>query len=41
MNYDEAVKDTWDLDGVSPKGEAAQMETLIRYATLAPSGHNT
>ncbi|MBS9402255.1 hypothetical protein KG088_01260 [Halomonas sp. TRM85114] len=41
MTYDEAVKNTWDLDRASPKGEAEWYETLIRYATLTPSGHNT
>ncbi|WP_254274991.1 Tat pathway signal protein [Halomonas sp. 3H] len=41
MNYDEAVKHTWASETVPPHGEAERMRTLIRYATLAPSGHNT
>lgn len=41
MTYDEAIKNTWDLDRAPAKGEATRFETLIRYATLAPSGHNT
>ncbi len=41
MNYDEAVKHTWNLEEGPPRDEAERMRLLIRYATLAPSGHNT
>ncbi|MFY0990595.1 Acg family FMN-binding oxidoreductase [Halomonas sp. C05BenzN] len=41
MNYDEAVKHTWAPEAAPPQGEAESMRMLIRYATLAPSGHNT
>ncbi|MDR5892789.1 Tat pathway signal protein [Halomonas mongoliensis] len=41
MNYDEAVKHIWEQDRATAGDEAARMRALIRYATLAPSGHNT
>lgn len=41
MNYDEAVQSIWRHSGGVPADEAAQMKELVRYATLAPSGHNT
>lgn len=41
MNYDEAVKHVWRHADVSLQGDAARLKALIRYATLAPSGHNT
>lgn len=41
MNYDEAVKHIWHHADVSLQGDAARLKALIRYATLAPSGHNT
>lgn len=40
MDYDEAVKHTWN-PAVSPTDEAERRETLVHYAILAPSGHNT
>lgn len=41
MNYDEAVKAIWHHADVSLQGDGARFKELIRYATLAPSGHNT
>jgi hypothetical protein len=41
MNYQEAVKSIWRQSEGVPADEAAQMKEIIRYATLAPSGHNT
>ncbi|MDI5892373.1 Acg family FMN-binding oxidoreductase [Halomonas rhizosphaerae] len=41
MTYDEAVKRTWTVDEGPAQEEAEHFKTLIRYATLAPSGHNT
>ncbi|TDR52764.1 hypothetical protein DFP85_11188 [Halomonas ventosae] len=41
MNYNEAVKRTWSVDEAPAQEEAERFKTLIRYATLAPSGHNT
>jgi hypothetical protein len=41
MNYEEAVQSTWRHAEGAPADEAAQMKEIIRYATLAPSGHNT
>lgn len=41
MNYDEAVKSIWRHSEGVPSDEAAQMKEIVRYATLAPSGHNT
>lgn len=41
MNYDEAVKRTWRVDEAPEQEEPERFKTLIHYATLAPSGHNT
>lgn len=41
MNYDEAVKNIWHHTDSSIQDDAALLKELIRYATLAPSGHNT
>lgn len=41
MNYEEAVQSIWRHSEGAPADEAAQMKEIIRYATLAPSGHNT
>jgi len=41
MNYEEAVQSIWRQSEGAPADEAAQMKEIIRYATLAPSGHNT
>lgn len=41
MNYEEAVQSIWRHSGGALANEAAQMQEIIRYATLAPSGHNT
>ncbi len=41
MNYVEAVKQTWrHTEGALPD-DAAKITEIVRYATLAPSGHNT
>lgn len=41
MNYEQVVKNLWRHgDGQLPD-QAARVKELIRYATLAPSGHNT
>ena len=41
MNYNDAVRNTWRHGGAAPSGTLALMKELVRYATLAPSGHNT
>lgn len=41
MNYEEAVKSIWRHSESSQPNEAAQMKEIVRYAALAPSGHNT
>jgi len=41
MNYEEAVQSIWRHSEGALADEAAQMKEIIRYATLAPSGHNT
>jgi len=41
MNYEEAVQSIWRHAEGAPADEVAQMKEIIRYATLAPSGHNT
>lgn len=41
MTYDEAVQKIWHHADVSIHGDAARFRALIRYATLAASGHNT
>ncbi|MEQ8956207.1 MAG: Tat pathway signal protein [Gammaproteobacteria bacterium] len=41
MNYEEALQSIWrHTEGALPD-EAAKIKEIIRYATLAPSGHNT
>ena len=40
-NYEDAVKKTWHHTSGSFQGDLALMQELVRYATLAPSGHNT
>jgi hypothetical protein len=40
-NYDEATRATWRHTNAPPTGEAALQRELVRYATLAPSSHNT
>lgn len=37
LDYDEQVLQTWNKESTMPK----QISELIRYATLAPNGHNT
>lgn len=39
--YSEAVAETWRHSGESAAGRPALMRDLVRYATLAPSSHNT
>ncbi len=41
MNYEKAVQSIWRYSEGALTEEAAQMKEIIRYATLAPSGHNT
>jgi len=41
MNYEEAVQSICHHSEGALADEAAQMKEIIRYATLAPSGHNT
>ncbi|MDZ7843037.1 MAG: Tat pathway signal protein [Gammaproteobacteria bacterium] len=41
MNYEEAVQSIWRHSGAAPSDEAALLKEIVRYATLAPSGHNT
>jgi hypothetical protein len=41
MNYQEAAQSTWRHSEGAPADEAVQTKEIIRYATLAPSGHNT
>ena len=41
MNYKGAVKSIWRHSESVQSNEAAQMKEIVRYATLAPSGHNT
>ena len=41
MNYEGAVKSIWRHSASVQSDEAAQMKEVVRYATLAPSGHNT
>ncbi len=40
MDYDVQARRTWDTPFGSEGTAAAQMLELVRYATLAPSGHN-
>jgi hypothetical protein len=39
--YDEAVRSTWRHADRSPASERLPLRELVRYATLAPSSHNT
>ena len=41
MNYEEAVKKIWRYADTSIQDDTERLKELIRYATLAPSGHNT
>ncbi len=41
MNYEEAVQSIWRQTGSASADEAGRLKEMIRYATLAPSGHNT
>lgn len=41
LDYDRQVRRTWDAPFRKEATAPAQMRELIRYATLAPSGHNT
>jgi hypothetical protein len=41
MNYDAAVQDTWRHSKGVPGDKSAVLRELVRYATLAPSSHNT
>jgi hypothetical protein len=41
MNYERAVKSIWRHSESLQPNEAAQMKEIVRYAALAPSGHNT
>jgi len=41
MNYEQAVRSIWSHTETAPSGETARMKEIVRYATLAPSGHNT
>ncbi len=40
-SYEDAVKKTWHPMSGPYQGELALKQELVRYATLAPSGHNT
>ncbi len=40
-DYDEAVKAIWQHSREKPADASARMRELVRYATLAPSSHNT
>jgi len=41
MNYEEAVQSIWRHSEVALSYKAALLKEIVRYATLAPSGHNT
>jgi len=41
MNYEEVATTIWSHTKAAPSEEVAQMKEIVRYATLAPSGHNT
>lgn len=41
MNYEQAVQSIWHHSKRALADEAEQIKEIIRYATLAPSGHNT
>jgi hypothetical protein len=40
-NYEEAVRTTWRHSSATPPDRVALLRELVRYATLAPSSHNT
>lgn len=40
-DYQQAVQTIWRLAGQFPQAPAEQLRELVRYATLAPSSHNT
>jgi hypothetical protein len=39
--YEDAVRTVWRHDATTPTSREALLRTLVRYATLAPSSHNT
>lgn len=41
MNYEEAVQSIWRHREGALADETAQTKEILRFATLAPSGHNT
>lgn len=41
MDYREAANRVWQHTAVPLPDEAARLKEIVRYATLAPSGHNT
>jgi hypothetical protein len=41
MNYDAAVQETWRHSKGEASEKSARLRELVRYATLAPSSHNT
>lgn len=41
LDYDKQARRTWAVPFREEASQSAQMLDLIRYATLAPSGHNT
>ncbi|PMR71656.1 Acg family FMN-binding oxidoreductase [Halomonas heilongjiangensis] len=41
MNYEQAVESIWRHAEGGVTNDAARLKELVRYATLAPSGHNT
>lgn len=41
VSYDEAVRQTWHHTGRAPSDPSLLLREIVRYATLAPSSHNT
>ncbi len=41
MNYQEAIKSIWRHSKEARSDQAAQLREIVRYATLAPSAHNS
>lgn len=41
MRYADVVNSVWRHGAVGPSEKLARMKEIVRYATLAPSGHNT
>lgn len=41
MDYDQAVRSIWRHSEAASSDAPAQMREIVRYAALAPSGHNT